>query len=516
MRLLRLSIGLIGVGVVAGCTSWEQTRENVVNPIHSLLHHDYADAIESTDIDEVRRLFAAEGDLAPSRELLGLFASVEQARVAIERVDRSVTPPTAELEIAVEGIGPDGERRSVRQTKIVTLTHQPPASWRMLEDRAEPALVLPRPATYFADETTARGLWFRHESAKVPDPNGEPRRFIYGSGVAVFDADGDDWSDVLLIAGNTIELFLNRRGSFVQVSSSWGFGQAYDRVLTAVLPFDFDNDGRRDLFVAAEQGPPLLFRNLGQRFAPVDAGIATSERTIGAVAADFDGDGWLDLFLANHENVFWEAPDPPGSARNARPDQLFLNNRDGTFRDFTEQAGVGNRGWSLSPVAADYDLDGDVDLFVGNDFGLDVLYRNDGNARFEEVSAASGVDKPVASMSADWGDFDGDGDFDLFIAGMRSGSGWVLEVPEFRVDRVPRIVDVLFRPYVREVVRSWFRGNRLYENQGDGTFVEISADSGAADSNWGWGTVWLDFDNDGRLDIYGANGFISGPSEADI
>ena len=91
-----------------------------------------------------------------------------------------------------------------------------------------------------------------------------------------------------------------------------------------------------------------------------------------------------------------------------------------------------------------------------------------------------------------------------------------LEVPDFQIARVPRVVDFLFRPYVRDAVRAWFRGNRFYENLGDGTFREISAESGAQNSGWAWGTVFLDFDNDGRLDLYGANGFISGPNEDDV
>jgi hypothetical protein len=99
---------------------------------------------------------------------------------------------------------------------------------------------------------------------------------------------------------------------------------------------------------------------------------------------------------------------------------------------------------------------------------------------------------------------------------MFSGSGWVLEVPDFRIRRVPWVLDWMFRPYVREAVRSWFRGNRFYENQGDGTFLERAAESGAADNGWAWSSVWLDFDNDGLLDVYGANGFLSGPLKDDL
>ena len=92
----------------------------------------------------------------------------------------------------------------------------------------------------------------------------------------------------------------------------------------------------------------------------------------------------------------------------------------------------------------------------------------------------------------------------------------MLEAPDFEIRGVPRLLDWLFRPYVREAVRSWFRGNRLYENLGDGSFREIARDSGASISGWSWATVWLDFDNDGRLDVYGLNGFVSGALEDDV
>lgn len=436
-------------------------------------------------------------------------------RTAIDRVDLEALPIQARLHLRAEGVGLDGELLSIEQYKRVTLGREG-GVWRILSDPPTPMRVIGAPKVHFVDETQIRGLWFQHEMRPIDDADGQPQKYVFGSGVAATDVDDDGWTDVFLLSGDRIELFLNRRGHFVNATQKWGLGPQPGGVLTMALPFDFDNDGRKDLFVGAEDAQPLLFQNHGGRFEPVEhSGLVTSQRTISANAADFDGDGLVDLFLANHENVFRKAPNPPGNANNARADQLFLNNGNGSFRDVTREAGVGNTGWSLSPAAADYDLDGDVDFFVGNDFGRDRLYRNDGAGRFTDVTEEAGITRPVASMSADWGDFDGDGDFDLFVGGMRSGSAWVLEAPDFRIARVPRIVDLMFRPYVREAVRSWFRGNRFYENLGDGRFREIARESGTQDSGWAWGSVWLDFDNDGRLDIYGANGFLSGPLEDD-
>jgi hypothetical protein len=503
----------------SGCASWQTTRTEVVDPIHELLHHTYPHALESEDPRRALALFVGGGSGDVASETLALragFSSVDDVRVAIDTVDLEASPVVATVHIVAEGRSSAGNLLTVRQDKVLLLAREG-GDWKVLAERSEPAREIPVPPVHFVDETLLRGLRFDHATPRIVDANGTPQRFIYGSGVAAVDVDRDGWTDVLLLSDDRVELFLNREGWFEPASEAWGLGAPGTSVLTVVLPFDFDNDGWKDLFIGAEGAQPVLLRNEGTRFVRVaGSGIITTERTIGATAADFDGDGRLDLFLANHEDVYWNAPDPPGDADNAQPDQLYLNRGAGRFEDWTDEAGVGNTGWSLAPVAADYDRDGDVDLFVGNDFGEDKLYRNDGSARFEEVGEEAGVNLPIASMSADWGDFDGDGDLDLFVGGMRSGSAWVLEAPGFRVDRVPFLIDVLFRPYVREAIRAWFRGNRFYENQGDGTFRDVAAGSGASDSGWAWGSVWLDFDNDGRLDLYGANGFISGPTEDDL
>jgi hypothetical protein len=511
--------------MAAGCagwgSSWPRTREQVIDPIHQLLHHAYPELLEAMDRSGLAELFSRDSRPEALRESLALldgFREVEHASGFIERVELEATPVRAWLALRVEGVGRDGRLRSIRQRKTLVLS-QEAGDWRIASDPPTPLEEATAPAARFADEAAARGLWFRHRGVDKLDPDGNPRRYVYGSGVAAADVNGDGWDDVVFANGDRIELYLNEEGRFRNASERWGLGAALPpsgAILNVVLGVDLDNDGWTDLFVGAEFGQPLLLRGDGTRFRRVEhSGIRTTERTISASAADFDGDGTVDLFLANHEDEYREAPNPPWT-NNAEPDQLFLNNGDGTFRDATKQARVGNRGWSLAPVAADYDLDGDVDLFVGNDFGRDVLFRNDGTGRFDEVTREAGVTKPVASMGADWGDWDADGDLDLFVGGMASNAGWVLEAPQFRIRKVPGVVDWLFRPYVRDYVRSWFRGNRFYENRGDGTFREIAQETGAQAHGWSWSTVWLDFDNDANLDLYALNGFISGAPDDDL
>ena len=513
------ALATLVLALLAGCANWTQTREQLVNPIHELLHHRYPASYKDGDPEALAALFASPEAAGPSLALRASFAEVMNAHADIERVDLETRPIRGRVTLRLDGTGLDGQPRTIHQDRTMTV-EATEAGWKVLTDAPDALVETPRPGAFFYDESQLRGLWFRHQGKPIAGPDGEPNRYVFGSGVAAADLDGNGFDDVVLASGGRIELFLNQGGYFERRSEAWGLGDALpepgDGVWTVLLPRDFDGDGQRDLFVGAEFAQPILLRNTGSRFVPVaDTGIVSSERTIAAAAADFDGDGNLDLYLANHEDVFRKAPDLP-YARNARLDQLFLGNGDGTFRDATRAAGLDNTGWSLDPVAADYDGDGDVDLFIGNDFGTDTLLRNDGHAHFEDVADEAGVDRPIASMSADWGDFDGDGDLDLFVGGMASGSGWVLEVPQFQIRKVPWIVDALFRPYVRDAVRAWFRGNRLYQNRGDGTFEEIAAAAGVQRNGWAWGSVWLDFDNDGRLDVYAANGFLSGPRKDDL
>lgn len=513
--------GLVAGGCASSGSSWDRTRAEVIDPIHALLHHTYPEALQAMDRAALAALFAPETRADAMQESLALldgFREIEHATGFIERVELDERPVRGWVRLRADGIGPDGRRRTLQQEKELELA-QSELGWLIVADRLSSVSEAPIPPTWFEDEALARGLWYQHEGKPKLDPEGTPRRYVFGSGAAAADVNDDGWEDLVLVSGDRIELYLNREGHFEKASEAWGLGDALpstDAILNVVLPVDFDNDGHKDLFVGAEFGQPLLLHNDGARFARVaDSGIHTNERNISASAADFDGDGFVDLFLANHEDEFRKAPNPPWTD-NAEADQLFLNNGDGTFRDATRWAGVGNRGWSLAPVAADYDLDGDVDLFVGNDFGKDVLFRNDGSGRFDEASDDAGVTKPVASMGADWGDWDADGDLDLFVGGMASNAAWVLEAREFKIRKVPFFVDWMFRPYVREYVRSWFRGNRFYENQGDGTFREIAKESGVAAHGWSWSTVWLDFDNDGNLDLYALNGFITGVLDDDL
>ncbi|RKY57902.1 MAG: hypothetical protein DRP95_06485, partial [Candidatus Latescibacterota bacterium] len=128
-----------------------------------------------------------------------------------------------------------------------------------------------------------------------------------------------------------------------------------------------------------------------------------------AVFLDYNGDGWMDIYIVNGSKL--EGFPPGQEPRNV----LYRNNGDGTFTDVTEESGVGDTHWGMGCTAVDYDNDGDTDIYVAN-FGPNVLYRNNGDGTFADVTEEAGVGDPRWSTGTAWGDYDGDGDLDLYVA----------------------------------------------------------------------------------------------------
>jgi len=322
-----------------------------------------------------------------------------------------------------------------------------------------------------------------------------------GGGAAFVDYDRDGFLDLYVVTGTyhkelssgepptfrpANHLYHNRGdGTFEDATDAARVG--LERYSIAVAAGDYDNDGFPDLYVACYKGPNVLYHNNGdETFSDVSrkAGVAFSGCSVGAAFFDYDNDGDLDLYVANYiefdpQYQYYYQPDafPGPLAYQGQADILYRNRGDGSFEDVTAAAGLFDpAGRAMGVAAADYDGDGFMDLYVANDAMAKELYRNLGGQRFQEVAAESGVafneaGEGTASMMATWGDYDADGRFDLFVPDNSYKS--------------------------------------LYRNEGGGLFADLSAAAGVAVASGqyvSWGAGFLDYDNDGDLDLFIANG----------
>jgi len=212
----------------------------------------------------------------------------------------------------------------------------------------------------------------------------------------------------------------------------------------------------------------------------------------GPLFFDYNNDGWIDIYFTNGS---WNRSVNDSRGRRLRGklfNALYRNNGDGTFTDVTNEAGVSDPSSSYSSSAADYDGDGDLDLYVQN-YGPNVFYRNNGNGTFTDVSKESGLDDARWSLSSPWFDYDGDGDLDVFVANY-------LEYD-----------DGTFRAYYAAAgypgpLSYSAQTDALYRNNGDGTFTDVSKEAGITKTNGrAMSSTVADLNNDGWLDIYVAN-----------
>jgi len=365
------------------------------------------------------------------------------------------------------------------------------------------------PRVRFEDIAAAAGLNARHVSGSVSE-----KKYILettGSGIAFIDYDNDGWPDIFLVNGTTLDRFPkgqeptnhlyhnNRDGTFTDVTqtanlarSGWGQG---------VCVGDFDNDGYDDIFVTY-YGQNVLYRNTGKgKFVDITEKAGLVQKTpgwsTGCAFVDYDRDGKLDLFVSRYVNFDPASTPQKGSNRycmwkgmpvvcgprglQAGTNLLYHNNGDGTFTDVSEKSGIASvtGRYSFSPLVADFDNDGWPDIYVACDSTPSILYHNQGNGTFTDIGIMSGAalnDNGLeqAGMGVAATDYDHDG----FI----------------------------------DIVKTNFEGDvpNLYRNNRDGTFTDVTYQAGLGSTTrfLGWGVCFLDFDNDGRKDIFIANGHV--------
>ena len=208
----------------------------------------------------------------------------------------------------------------------------------------------------------------------------------------------------------------------------------------------------------------------------------------GCAFLDYDNDGWMDIYLVNSGKCDFYHPNPP--LRNA----LYRNNRDGTFTDVTEKAGVAAGGYGQGVAVGDYDGDGFPDLYV-TQYGRSILYHNNGDGTFTDVTEKAGVAAPGWSSSAVWFDYDNDGRLDLFVCRFVDFDK-SKNLPCTAYNKPGYCVPRLYQP-----TASW-----LFHNNGDGTFTDVSKASGIGKYlGKAWGAVATDLNNDGKMDFFVAN-----------
>jgi len=366
---------------------------------------------------------------------------------------------------------------------------------------------------WFVDQADSAGLDFTHV-------NGMSGRFyqpeMMGAGVALFDYDNDGDLDVYVVQGGSLgpgtaagtdradhrgRLYRNDLEVHADGTRTLHFTDVTDR--SGITPIgygmgvatgDFNNDGCTDLYLTAFGRNQLYRNNCDGTFTDVSQASGTGDAgwSVSATFVDYDRDGWLDLFVGHYLSVDLAQSMPclsrggasdycPPGVYQAQRSRLYHNNRDGTFSDVTEKAGMSHEfGPALGAVAADFNGDGWPDLYVANDEQENQLWINQHDGTFKNAGLLSGTALPShgkaeASMGVDAGDFDNDGDEDLVMAELTT------------------------------------QGSNLYVNDGSALFDDRSARSGleaATLGTTGFGTAWFDFDNDGWLDLLTVNGAV--------
>jgi enediyne biosynthesis protein E4 len=400
---------------------------------------------------------------------------------------------------------------------------------RSVDSGSRVATEPPADGEWFVDKAEETGLTFVHF-------NGMSGQFYYAEiiapGAALFDYDNDGDLDAYLVQGSEFRVQGSGSGFKVQGSGTRPPGGRLFRNDLVVAPDgnrplhftdvtetsgikavgygmgvaagDFNNDGCTDLYLTNFGANQMLRNRCDGTFTDMSRASGTSDApptrraeaaeswAVSSTFVDYDRDGWLDLFVGNYLTYRIEASTPCFSASGRRdycspdvyrpqPSHLYHNNRNGTFTDVTVASGMaGDFGPALGVVSADVNADGWSDLYVANDGQPNQLWINQRDGTFKNTGLLSGAalnphGKAKAGMGVDAGDFDNDGDEDLFVTNLKG------------------------------------EGNDLYVNDGSGVFDAQSEQSGLGPGSLaytGFGTAWLDFDNDGWLDLLTVNGAV--------
>jgi enediyne biosynthesis protein E4 len=371
------------------------------------------------------------------------------------------------------------------------------------KSKADSKTALARHGFYLEEVSHAAGINFVHQSPKL-DPKLDPimpEVASMGASVSIVDFDRDGWPDIYVTnsaIGSKNALYRNMHdGTFKDVAGELGIAdvnQPGTGVSTGAVWGDYDNDGYEDLFLIKWGRPELFHNDQGHGFTRVtqQAGLPPWINANTAIWLDYDGDGLLDLFVGGYysEDIdLWHLtttrimPESFEYAKNGGRKYLFHNLGNGKFEEVSSQLGINSRRWALAAAAADLRGTGHPDLFVANDYGVSELYFNDGK-RFHEVGEQTGVGfAPKSGMNAAFGDILNQGRYAVYVSNI-SEDGILIQGNNLWVPKEGTAGDAI-----------------KYQN--------LARDFGVELGGWSFGAQFGDLNNDGTLDLYLTNGYIS-------
>ncbi|HWN95696.1 MAG TPA: CRTAC1 family protein [Methylomirabilota bacterium] len=383
---------------------------------------------------------------------------------------------------------------------------------------------------------------YRDGMKALPHPYFAPISANQKEGLAVADVDGDGFDDIYITVrlGANMLLRNNRDGTFTEEAALRGL--ALPGHTTCSLFADFDNDGDLDVMLGRTLLKSTYLENRGGRFFQYPIPKFMPMAVISMAAADYNKDGLLDVYLCTYRPAAPAGASPAGGVAQVKdsdfdwqdeflspelaqefrrrlaehrqlkggtvldqigpPNVLLINRGGGRFEPAPENSTLGLWRNSLQATWGDYDQDGDVDIFVANDWAPSNLFRNDGAAGFKDVTREAGTTAYGFSMGASWGDYDNDGLEDVYVSNMYSAAGRRMTA------RIPGLSEM----FVESAAGNW-----LYRQTAIGKFQQVAGMEPPAltvmNAGWSWGGCFADFDNDSFLDLYVLSGYFTAPQE---